>query len=249
MRTPRIYRRQARRAAISPHCLPPITRRSMKCGPPTSPSCCAWPLPRRPRSRAGVAHAPSAFAVSVAGAAVRTAFLRDLFGAGPDESSAAAATTLDRTRVFLFAAQAPQSPAWDDSLDYFSAPGEGAECVEICRRIRRAGVPFDRIAILLRDPDRYHPFIEEAMRRAEIPAWFSRGVMRPDPAGRAFLALLECAREGCSATRFSEYLSLGQVPSAESNGARALPYGDELLAPFLAGEPEIEPEPPDTAAE
>src|SRR5436190_4399196 len=85
------------------------------------------------------------------------------------------------------------------------------------------------------------------MRRAGIPAYFSRGVVRPDPAGRAFLALLACAREGCSATRFSEYLSLGQVPSSESVDDAALPFDDELLAPFLAGEPETQPEPPDTA--
>src|SRR5256885_17230237 len=118
--------------------------------------------------------------------------------------------------MFLSSPQAPESDHWDESLDYFSAPGEGMECVEICLRIRGLGVPFDRIAVLVRDPDRYHPFLEEAMRRAGIPAHFSRGVVRPDPAGRAFLALLACAREGCSATRFSEYLSLGQVPSGES---------------------------------
>src|SRR5207248_2753942 len=107
-----------------------------------------------------VAHSPRVLAITLAGDELQTAFLRGLLGAEPVESTAAAATTLDRTRIFLFAAQAPESPAWDDSLDYFSAPGEGAECVEICRRIRRAGVSFDRIAILLRDPDRYHPFIE-----------------------------------------------------------------------------------------
>jgi len=85
-----------------------------------------------------------------------------------------------------------------DTLDYFSAPGEGMECVEIARRIRflaGAGIPFDRVAVLLRDPERYQPFLEEALRRAGIPAHFSRGVVRPDPAGRAFLALLACARE------------------------------------------------------
>ena len=54
------------------------------------------------------------------------------------------------------------------------------------------------------------------------PAWFARGTSRPDPAGRAFLALLDCAVEGLSARRFAEYLSLGQVPPLFSFGAGTL---------------------------
>ena len=46
-----------------------------------------------------------------------------------------------------------------------------------------------------------------------------RGTFRPDPAGRAFLALLECAAENLSAVRFGEYLSLDQVPSLSPGGA------------------------------
>src|SRR5262249_44910655 len=42
---------------------------------------------------------------------------------------------------------------------------------------------------------------------------------RPDPAGRAFLALLMCAEEGLPATRFAEYLSLGQVPAVDESTA------------------------------
>jgi len=63
---------------------------------------------------------------------------------------------------------------------------------------------------LLRDSERYQPFLEEALRRAGIPAHFSRGVVRPIQPARLFL--LACARDGCSGTRFSEYLSLRQVP-------------------------------------
>ena len=166
---------------------------------------------------------------------------------GELRAEAVQATSLRYVRAWLFSPQGPESNGLDDSLDYFSAPGEGAECVEICRRILGLGIPFDRIAVLLRDPDRYHPFLEEAFRRAGIPAHFSRGVVRPDPGGRAFLALLACAREGCSATRFSEYLSLGQVPSAESADDTPLPFDDELLANFIAGEAESEPEPEDIA--
>ena len=108
-----------------------------------------------------------------------------------------------------------------------SAPGESRECVEIARRIHaaaRAGMPFDRIAVLLRAPDAYRPFLVEALRRAGIPAHFARGARRPDPSGRALLALLACAAEGSSARRFAEYLSLGEVP------LRA-PGGDPPAAP------------------
>ena len=74
----------------------------------------------------------------------------------------------------------------------FAEADDGEESLEIARRLRQmatAGLPFDRAAVLLRDPERYQPFLEEALRRAGIPAHFSRGVVRPDPGGRAFLAL------------------------------------------------------------
>lgn len=171
-----------------------------------------------------------------------------LAGDGDAIEPAPVRSQLERVRASLFSAQAPESSAADESLDYFSAPGEGVECVEIARRIRQltaADVPFDRIAVLLRDPDRYQPFLEEALRRAGVPAYFSRGVVRPDPAGRAFLALLGCAREGCSATRFSEYLSLGQVPSPDAapEDGNPFPLDDEVLASFAGSTEERAPEP------
>ena len=106
-------------------------------------------------------------------------------------------TTIGRVRLRVLAASAP-AETLDDTLEnsYFSAPGEAMECVEIARRIHElaeSGTAFDRIAILLRNPNRYQPLVEEALRRAAVPAYFSRGVLRPDPAGRAFLALLACA--------------------------------------------------------
>lgn len=134
----------------------------------------------------------------------------------------------------------------DDRVQIFSAPGEGRECVEIARSVLRAakeGVPFDRIAILLRSPGTYRSYLEEAFARAGIPAHFARGAIRPDPAGRAFYALLRCAAEGLSARRFAEYLSLGQVPDASPDGAppgprpsadRWVAPDPELVPPFLA---------------
>ena len=150
---------------------------------------------------------------------------------------------LEHVRRHLFSIEQPPAAAYDQSLDVFSAPGEGLEAVEIARRtllLTETGVPFDRVAVLLRGPERYQPLLEEAFRRANIPAYFTRGSARPDPAGRAFLALLACASEKCSASRFAEYLSLGQAPAIDSSAAlkqndvRFVPPADEI---FLDHEP------------
>jgi CRISPR/Cas system-associated exonuclease Cas4 (RecB family) len=147
---------------------------------------------------------------------------------------------LANLRSFVFSDAAP-TPASDEQFEIFSAPGEGLEAIEIARRIQalaKNGVAFDQIAILLRTPERYQPMIDDALRRAAIPAWFSRGTARPDPGGRAFLALLACACEQLSASRFAEYLSLGQVPLAPLDRDWT-PPADELLR---AGESTAETE-------
>jgi len=128
---------------------------------------------------------------------------------------------LGRLREYLFSTAKPPSGNRDDSVRMFSAPGEGRECVEIARRIleeARSGLRFDQIAIFLRSPSTYSGLLESAFRRAGIPAFFSLGTSRPDPSGRAFLAILACADEKLSARRFAEYLSLGQVPSLGETG-------------------------------
>jgi ATP-dependent helicase/nuclease subunit B len=124
----------------------------------------------------------------------------------------------------------------DDQVAIFSAPGESRECVEIVRRVlmlAREGVAFDRIAVLLREPQEYQSHLEEAFGRANVPVYFTRGAIRPDPAGRAFHALLRCAAENLSARRFAEYLSLGQVPDAKPDGTppEAAPSSERWVAP------------------
>jgi ATP-dependent helicase/nuclease subunit B len=141
-------------------------------------------------------------------------------------------SSLEHLRRYLFAVSPPRYQSEDRAFDIFSAPGEALEAVEIARRILKLaseGVPFDRMAILLRSPDRYQPVIDDALRRANILAYFSRGTARPDPGGRAFLALLACAAERCPASRFAEYLSLGQVPE-EAGAADWVGPEDELLS-------------------
>jgi ATP-dependent helicase/nuclease subunit B len=133
------------------------------------------------------------------------------------EAINAEASSLMRLQHYLFAGTAPPARALDDTVMVFSAAGEMQECVEIARRIQteaRGGVPFDRIAIVLHGPSRYAPYLEEALERAGVPAYFARSASRPEPGGRALLALLACAAENLSARRFAEYLSLAQIPDA-----------------------------------
>jgi ATP-dependent helicase/nuclease subunit B len=128
-------------------------------------------------------------------------------------------SSLGRLQANLFETTPGGERRRDDSVKIFSAPGEAREAVEIAREIHacaRAGVPFDRIAILLRVSTPYNAHLEEALARAAIPAYFARGSLRPEPGGRALLTLLNCAAERLSARRFAEYLSLAQVPDPDS---------------------------------
>ena len=212
------------------------------------------PLPsqaHRELLRRVVDRAPSVLAVALTGDADGVQTLADILQTLPEEASVEAGP-LDAAASALFASSAEAHP--NAPIEFFSAAGEGLECVEIARRLRRlaeANIPFDNAAILLRSPERYQPLVEEALRRASIPAWFSRGIARPDPAGRAFLALIACAQERCSATRFAEYLSLGQVPDVEDEDrpTAAITPDDEVLASFLAtsgSAPAPEPQPSST---
>lgn len=163
-----------------------------------------------------------------------------LAGRRPRAVAPAASGSLARLQTHLFAASDPPPAAQDETLQLFSAPGEGREAVEIARRVlveARAGTPFDRMAVLLRAPETYAPLLEAALRRAGVPAWFARGARRPHPAGRAFLALLACAAERLSAQRFAEYLSLAQVPRAETPAAPWAPPRDETLPDAAAPAP------------
>ncbi len=132
---------------------------------------------------------------------------------------------LSRVQHYLFAPADPPplevAAAEPPVVRFFSAPGESREAVEIARVLMAEasrGVRFDRMAVLVRSPGSYARLLETALARARIPAWFARGTRVPHPAGRAFLALLACAAERLSARRFSEYLSLGQVPRPAAGG-------------------------------
>lgn len=154
----------------------------------------------------------------------------------------------------LFGASTTDAPGRDESVELVGSPGTARECVEIARAIQaraEAGIRFDDLAVLVHAPGEYAAHVEEALRRADIPAWFVRGTRRPHPAGRALLALLACAGERLSARRFAEYLSLAQVPSptevAQADGFT--PARDDLLPAHVAELAEDRAEPGDDATE
>ena len=170
-------------------------------------------------------------------------------------SSRDASDSLSRLQDHLFEDSTPPERKLDQAtVAFMSAPGENRECVELVRRIQaeaQSGVPFDRIAVLLHAPAQYTPHLEEALRRADIPAYFARGTARPESAGRALLTLLACAAEKLSARRFAEYLSLAQVPDAteqtfqpqQADGMRFVPADVEMVPAALSADLDPPPAP------
>ena len=156
----------------------------------------------------------------------------------PDEPS----SSLSRLCRYIFATEEVKPAEAGDDVAFFSAPGERRECVEISRRIlaeARRGVRFDDIAVFLRAPETYAGLLESAFARAKIPAHLAFGSSRPEPSGRALLALLACRAEDLSARRFAEYLSL--APSSKenrftSNEKRQPVVRSDLLGALLDGE-------------
>ncbi|MGH7897499.1 MAG: PD-(D/E)XK nuclease family protein [Candidatus Binatia bacterium] len=191
--------------------------------------------------------APEALATVPSGDERTAARLASAGFASDTAAAAACDGRLRRLQARLFEALGSHAvETLGDDVVILSAPGESRECVEIARRLlrhAREGVPFDRMAVLLRSPDEYRAHLEEAFDRAGIPAYFARGAVRPDPSGRAFVALLACAAERFSAKRFAEYLSLSEVPElpdgrepppARPSADRWVPPDDELVPEVLA---------------
>jgi CRISPR/Cas system-associated exonuclease Cas4 (RecB family) len=206
------------------------------------------------------ARAPSVLATVPAGDERSLVHLRGALGIAPElrggeDDAKGSPSSLRRLQAYLFSEAPAKVGDLGDDVVILSAPGESRECVEIARIAQKEaarGVPFDRMAILLRAPQQYRSHIEEALGRAGIPAHFAKGTVRPDPAGRAFVALLACGAEKLSARRFAEYLSLGQVPDATAEGEppSPLPAAERWVPPDedLVRSSVIEVSPPPGAA-
>ena len=178
--------------------------------------------------------------------------LSDALGCSPEETPTGSGETsaLFDLQTHVFAETAPPRRARPDDVVVLSAPGEAQEAAELVRAIQieaEKGLSFDRVAVLLRSPEVYTPLLEDAFDRGGISAYFENGTKRPDPAGRAFLSLLDCAAEDLSAVRFAEYLSLSQIPKLDALGVPIVAPTEEediLWAPPrhpLGPEPAREP--------
>lgn len=138
-------------------------------------------------------------------------------------------SSLAQLQLELFNIKDQAGRELDSGVQLMSAPGESRECVEIARKMLELaghGVRFERMAVLLRSPESYATHISEALERAQIPCYLTRGLRRPDPAGRGLLALLSCRADNYSAARFAEYLSLGCAPlprGVEASGVASAP--------------------------
>jgi CRISPR/Cas system-associated exonuclease Cas4 (RecB family) len=188
--------------------------------------------------------APAVLATAAAGDERTIVHLEHALAIRRDMVAARARHSLANLQTHLFEDSAPPERDLDARVVLRSWPGEARECVEIARGIQaeaQRGVAFDRMAIFLPAQHDYTSHLDEALRRAEVPAFFATGTTRPDAAGRALLALLGCAADGLSARRFAEYLSLGQVPQPDVQAARAAapdtvwaPPEHDLVAPVIA---------------
>ena len=196
-------------------------------------------------------HVPSLLALVPDGDDVPARALRER-GAQVErvDDAAAPSSDLAHLRRHVFTIERPPQRTRAGDVVLFSAPGEGRESIEIVRRMldeAERGVRFDEMAVFLRTPGHYLGLLEHACHRGGVPAYFERGIRRPDPSGRAFIGLLSCAVEGLSAKRFDEYLSLGQVPrvAPESGAAGFSRPGDEM---FPSRADDVETESPEQAA-
>lgn len=174
--------------------------------------------------RALVHRSPCVLALAVSGDDVTLASLREAMDAEPQHLAPVGGTALDRLKRNLFSSVTPPPASADATFEVASWPGEARECVEIARAVMREaaqGTPFDVMAVVLRTPEVYRGVLEEAFTRAGIPFCSAGGVRRPHPSGRALLALLACALDRLSASRFAEYLSLSQVPDRPPTDAES----------------------------
>ncbi|HLL22327.1 MAG TPA: hypothetical protein VK427_09360, partial [Kofleriaceae bacterium] len=108
-----------------------------------------------------VARAPSALATVPVGDERTLACLAPIFGE-PAALETDTADALHRVQRRLFA-PVVEKAVLDETVHVMSAPGENRECVEIARRVlaeAERGVPFDRMAVLLRSPEQYRVHVE-----------------------------------------------------------------------------------------
>src|SRR5262249_53216028 len=97
-------------------------------------------------------------------------FFEQASNAKADERRERDSTALSHLREHVFSTSKTARPEneIDSTVEFRSATDEARECVEIARSIlfaAESGVPFDQMAVLLRNPEAYQPLLEDALRR------------------------------------------------------------------------------------
>src|SRR5690606_28596785 len=128
------------------------------------------------------AASPAVLATCPAGDDETLARLRQSLGEPTACEPPARPRTLARVQDHLFAGTV-SAETGDESVAVIASPGEAREAVEIARGIlaeAARGTRFEEMAVLLRAGELYREPLREAFRRAGIPAYFTKGTVRPD---------------------------------------------------------------------
>jgi ATP-dependent helicase/DNAse subunit B len=126
------------------------------------------------------------------------------------------ASDLGRLRAgWANALEGERAPACDGSVRIVSAPGEAREVEELAREIVAAageGVPFDEMAVILRNGGTYMPLIREEFDRVGIPYYsaFDRTLL-DTPEGRKIMMLLDLAGTDLPRTDVIDFLSFVEL--------------------------------------
>ncbi|HET6370635.1 MAG TPA: hypothetical protein VFG95_05520, partial [Nitrospiria bacterium] len=142
-------------------------------------------------------------------------------------------------RLFLFPDRPDPIREEDGSVEVWSAAGRDREVEEIGREIRRlidGGTPPERIAVLIRNLDRYAEPMEEVARRFRIPVALRRQTpLFHLPIVKWVFSLLELPAAGFERAAFLKVLASGYLSWEHGKAAEAagLLHGSDYLRPDL----------------
>lgn len=137
---------------------------------------------------------------------------------------------LARVQARLFEERSLQTastaPSPDLSVSFLSAPGEIREAREIGRLIvelvRKHGLHFHEIGVLLRDPITYGPLLVDTLTSLGIPSFFYGGLpLIRTQAGQSLLLLCQVFAEDYARSRVMEFLGVANPPFATLLGGLA----------------------------
>jgi hypothetical protein len=140
---------------------------------------------------------------------------------------------LARLQRNLFVRAEPSAQPASREVEFFSAPGEARECVEIAREIldeARRGTPLERIAVAVRSPAVYMPLLDASLERAGLASASEPSAAPTRGHGRALVRLLSCRLESRALTRFVEYLELVGELAPEAAPASSRDASDQAAA-------------------